>query len=179
MESLLEPIYNRLRLLVGRCIITATKYNKGDLEADVELIAGEKRRNIEFLQQYGFSSRPKGNVSALAVFVGGNRDNGAVIATNGDDFAANLEPGEVLVHSPHGQKILLKNDGSIEMEAASGKSIVCKNKIECPEIDCSGDVSAQNVSAKVEVSGNMGLIHLTKHTHVCSSPGSPSATPLG
>lgn len=164
-EALLEPIYNRLRLIVGRCAIMATKYNSGDLEADIELIAGEKRRNVEFLQQFGFCSRPSGNVSGVAIFVGGNRDNGVVVATNGDDLRPDLQPGEVLVHSPHGQKILLKNDGSIEMEAAAGKSIVCKSDFECQK-----EVYANAVTPASRVS-------LSKHIHPTAVGPTSSPTP--
>ena len=106
LENLIEPIMAKLRLMVGRCVILASKYKDGELNADLELIAGEKRRGVEFMQQFGFSSRPKGNVEGVALFVGGSRDNGVVISTKGD--FPELSEGEVMVHSPFGQKILLK-----------------------------------------------------------------------
>lgn len=135
VEALLEPLISRLRLMVGRCVLTATRYKSGELLADVELI--EKRRNIEFMQHYGFSSRPKGKVNGVCVFVGGSRDNGIVVATEGEEIRQSLKEGEVAVHAPFGQKILLKEDGSIEITAASGKKIVCKNDIECEmEVTC-------------------------------------------
>lgn len=173
---MIDAILNRLRLIVGRCIITATRYNDGELLADAEFLADENRRNMEFLQQYGYSSRPKGVVSGVAVFVGGNRDNGAIIATNGEEMGVKLEPGEVCVHSPFGSSILLKNDGSVEIKAASGKNIVCTGGLEV-----SGDLTAQNVNAKLEVAANTMAVpvHLSTHTHVCASPGSPTAVPLG
>ena len=75
-EALLDPILAKIRLMVGRCVILASKYKDGELLADIELVAGEKRRGVEFLQQFGFSSRPKGDVEGIALFVGGSRDNG-------------------------------------------------------------------------------------------------------
>jgi len=83
-ESLIEPLMAKLRLMVGRCVISASRYKNGELLADIELVAGERRRNVEFLQQFGFSSRPKGDVEGVALFVGGSRDNGVVIATRGE-----------------------------------------------------------------------------------------------
>ena len=121
-EALLEPIMAKIRLMVGRCVIIASKYSDGELLTDIELLAGEKRRGVEFLQQFGFSSRPKGDVEGIALFVGGSRDNGVVISTRGD--CPELEEGEVMVHSPHGQKILLKSDGSINLTNENGGSIV-------------------------------------------------------
>lgn len=121
-EALIEPLKKRLGLIVGRCVILACKYKDGEILADIELVAGEKRRAVEFLQQFGFSSRPKGDVEGVALFVGGSRDNGVVVATRGD--CPELEEGEVMVHSPHGQKILLKSDGSVNVTNKNGGSIV-------------------------------------------------------
>lgn len=121
-EALLEPIMAKIRLMVGRCVIIASKYGDGELLTDIELLAGEKRRGVEFLQQFGFSSRPNGDVEGIALFVGGSRDNGVVISTRGE--CPDLEEGEVMVHSPNGQKILLKSDGSVNITNKNGGSIV-------------------------------------------------------
>ena len=118
-ESLIEPLMKRLALIVGRCVILASKYKDGELLADIELVAGEKRRGLEFLQQFGFSSRPKGDVEGVALFVGGSRDNGVVIATRGE--CPDLEEGEVRMYSPFGTSITLKKDGSIEFKTKSNK----------------------------------------------------------
>lgn len=62
---MMNKILNSLRLMVGRCVVMATRTENGEMLADLELIAGEKRRGVEFLQQFGFSSRPMGDVRAL------------------------------------------------------------------------------------------------------------------
>lgn len=152
-EKILQPVFERLRLIVGRCVIKAVSYSSKEQNAEIELIAGEKRRNVQFIQQYGFSSCPKGDVSGIAVFIGGRRDNGAVIASNGDDISSSLSPGEVMVHSPFGQKIFLKEDGSIEVSANSGKKIVFKNEIECER-----EISAMTITPASKVT-------LSKHVH--------------
>lgn len=182
----MNKILNSLRLMVGRCVVMDTRTENGEMLADLELIAGEKRRGVEFLQQFGFSSRPMGDVSGLALFVGGNRDNGILIATNADGKSPELKKGEVCLFSPHGQKILLKEDGSVEVSAAAGKKIKLVNDVECSgNFDCTGNVKATgdveglNVAAKVEVSAAAGIIHLTKHTHICTAPESPSGPPVG
>ena len=97
MREMIEQIVSRIRLMIGRCVITATKYDGGDLSADAELLAGEKRRALEYLGLFGFSSRPKGNVSGVALFIGGSRDNGVIVASHGDasEMAQELKPGEV------------------------------------------------------------------------------------
>lgn len=117
-----QKIIEKLRLVVGRCVIKAVRYGDDGPVADLELTAGEKRRGVAFLQQYGLISRPKGLVSGLALFVGGDRANGAVVACNGEESAMQkqLKEGEVCLLAPFGQQIYLKEDGSISLVSANG-----------------------------------------------------------
>ena len=147
-ESLFEPLAKRVALMVGRCVILASKYKDGELLTDIELVAGEKRRGVEFLQQFGFSSRPKGDVEGVALFVGGSRDNGVVIATRGE--CPDLEEGEVRVHSPFGTSMTLKKDGSIEFVTKSNKFRFVG------DVEATGDFKAMCDGA---------FVTLTKHIH--------------
>lgn len=160
--DIINEIVAKLRLIVGRCIITAVRQDKGGALADIELLAGEVRRNVEFLQQFGFSSRPDGDVSGLALFVGGSRENGVVVGSKGNasNMNVDLAPGEVAVHSPFGSSIILKKDGSIDLVA--GNKILNFDG----ELKVTGDVTA-NV--------NILPISLVKHKHGTGvGPSSPS-----
>ena len=84
LDAFFDKIISRIKLIVGQCVIQACKYRDGEMVADVELLAGEKRRGIEVMQQFGFSSRPKGDVDGIALFVGGSRNNGVIIAMRGE-----------------------------------------------------------------------------------------------
>lgn len=173
--NVLEPILSRLRLIVGRCTVIASKYVSGELETDVELVAGEKRRGVEFVQQYGFSSRPKGEVDGIALFIGGSRENGIVVATH-SDFPEKLEEGEVAVHSPYGQYIWLKKDGSIVAKPTNGKSFLVEGAL-----DVRGHVFATDeVAAKcVDAAGtfvNAAAYNLSTHKH--GSAMGPTTPPI-
>lgn len=146
-EALLAPILAKIRLMVGRCVILASKYKDGELLADIELVAGEKRRGVEFLQQFGFSSRPKGDVEGIALFVGGSRDNGVVISTRGE--CPDLKEGEVRVHSPFGSSITLKDDGTVELVTNSKKFRFVG------DIEATGDVKAMCDAAFVTLAGHI------------------------
>lgn len=146
-EALLDSILAKIRLMVGRCVILASKYKDGELLADIELVAGEKRRGVEFLQQFGFSSRPKGDVEGIALFVGGSRDNGVVISTRGE--CPDLKEGEVRVHSPFGSSITLKDDGTVELVTKSKKFRFVG------DIEATGDVKAMCDTAFVTLAGHI------------------------
>lgn len=146
-EALLDPILAKIRLMVGRCVILASKYKDGELLADIELVAGEKRRGVEFLQQFGFSSRPKGDVEGIALFVGGSRDNGVVISTRGE--CPDLKEGEVRVHSLFGSSITLKDDGTVELVTNSKKFRFVG------DIEATGDVKAMCDATFVTLAGHI------------------------
>lgn len=171
----LEPILARLRLIVGRCVLTATRYKDGEMLSDIGLVADEKRRNVELMQQYGFSSRPKGDVDGVAIFVGGSRENGVVIATRGE--CPELKPGEVMVHSPFGSSIKLKEDGSVEV-VTSSKKIKFVGDIETTgKVTVGGGIEAGGtIETDVDVVAmrKTTLVHLSTHMHATAALGSPS-----
>ena len=147
LERVLNAIKSRIRLMVGKCLITACKDNA----ATISLLLGESREDVEFYQQYGFSSRPVGSVGGVALFIGGSRDNGVLVASRGDDadMKMSLEPGEVAVHSKFGTAIVLKKDGSVLIKT-NGK----KTRIE-GDLDVTGDVKAICDGVFVTLSGHI------------------------
>lgn len=175
MERLLNPIKARIRLMVGKCLITAC----GSNTVDLSLLAGETRDEVDFYQQYGFTSVPVGKVSGVALFIGGSRDNGVVVASRGEDkkMAIELEPGEVALHTLFGSNVVLKKDGSVLVRPKSGKVMRVEG-----DLNVVGNVWAtKDVAAKcVDVAGTMtdGLVHLTRHTHPSGAgPTGPTAGP--
>lgn len=175
MERLLNPIKARIRLMVGKCLITAC----GGNTVDLSLLAGETRDEVDFYQQYGFTSRPVGKVGGVALFIGGSRDNGVVVASRGEDkkMAIDLEPGEVALHTSFGSSIVLKKDGSVLVKPKNGKVMRVEG-----DVNVVGNVWATKDFAAlcVDAGGTMaeGLIHLTKHTHPSAvGPTAPTTGP--
>lgn len=125
MIRLLEKIRNSIRLIVGPCLIEKASKEKKGIQANIILLGNEKHSGLRVLQQYGIASVPAPNSEAVALFVGGSRDNGFIVATQGDsgDVPA-LKEGEVALFSKFGQTILLQEDGSVNMSTSSGGSIV-------------------------------------------------------
>lgn len=159
--------------MVARAVIESCKNGS----VNIGLLAGENREGVDFMQQYGFSSRPKGNVSAVALFVGGSRDNGVVVASRGDDsdMGVELEEGEVAVHSPFGSVIHLKKDGSILMKPAEGARVRIDSELEVTNnILSTGDVAAGCVDVDGKIM-DMPAVHLKQHLHP-TAVGPTSAT---
>jgi len=172
MERLLNPIKARIRLMVGKCLITACGGNKVDLS----LLVGETRDDVDFYQQYGFSSRPVGKVGGVALFIGGSRDNGVVVSSRGEDkdMAIDLDPGEVALHTKFGSSVILKKDGSVEITANGDVNVKTKNGL--------GNLKVEGyVLATMDVKSmcDTAPVSLTLHTQASAVGSTAPPTPGG
>jgi len=77
---MLAPLRNRVYTMITRAVIeTVTSDNKMQL-LKATLLAGEDKEAMEHFQEAGFVSTPIEGAEALAVFPGGNREHGIIVA---------------------------------------------------------------------------------------------------
>lgn len=172
-ERLLNPIKARIRLMVGRALIKACE----DGKVNISLLADETREDVDFFQQYGFTSMPKGTVGAVALFVGGSRDNGVVVASRGEDkdMGVQLEKGEVAMHSSFGSSIILKKDGSIVIKSKTGQPVRVEGDVNVVgSVMATAEVAALCVDAAGKFVDAAPAVHLSRHMHASAvGPTSP------
>lgn len=151
--------------MIARAVVTACD---GET-VKINLLAGESREDVDFFQQYGFSSRPKGSVGAVALFVGGSRDNGVVVACRGEngDMDVELEKGEVAMHSPFGSSVILKKDGSIVIKTNTGKPVRVEGDVHVVgKVLATDDVAAMCTDVpQVGLVDVPPAVHLSSHLH--------------
>ena len=132
---LLAPLARRLRLMVGRAVISAIADGGKVQAAQVRLLDGEVRDGVEVLMQYGMASNTPGQPEGLYFSVGGDRDHGVMVATadrgsNRPDLAA----GETVVYTDEdtaadGHRIHFKNGRVIEIVAGESKIVLTPDGI--------------------------------------------------
>ena len=167
MTEILESLRRAIRLIVGKCVIEASKLGSDGVETNVILLGGEKHSAVRLMQHYGFASVPGDGAEAVALFVGGARDNGVVVSTQGPaSQIPKLEKGESCLFSQYGQSIIMKKDGSVQVFAASGKDIVFNNRLVAKQdISCDKNVKAGgNVSAQGDVKTQTNSLNLHVHS---------------
>lgn len=136
-----EMVTNRIRNMFARGEIK--KVTKGKTsKAKVEFLDGEVFDGIEMPHQFGSQSNPPVGSEVIALFLGGNRDHGSIIATftKAHTQQPDLEEGETAYFDKTGSKIVLKADGSIRMTPSGGTFYITGN------IVVSGDVTDKNGS---------------------------------
>jgi len=96
LKSLIDPLRQRVLLMIGRALILAV----GEDGLRLKLLADEETEGVPQMQEYGFSSKALEGCEALAVFQGGNRDHGMVVATEDWRYRPkDLQSGEAALYT--------------------------------------------------------------------------------
>lgn len=109
MGNPIRDLGNRVMMMFGRGVLRGVNDSSGRQQLQVELLKGELRDGVEHMQNYGFTSHPKGGDVAVA-FIGGNREQGIVLVVDDRRYRISLEPGEVAIYDDQGNKIELLRD---------------------------------------------------------------------
>lgn len=159
----LRELGSRVMMMVSRGVLRGVNDTAARQQLQVELLKGELRDGVERMQSYGLTSHPLGG-DVVAVFLGGNREKGIVLAVDDRRYRLSLEPGEVALYDDLGNKIELLRD-MVKVTA------VTKLQVEAPEgvldintLDINGAILRHNGK-------NIGSTH--QHSDV--TPGSGSS----
>jgi phage baseplate assembly protein V len=112
IEAAIQRIIQRVQHVIGRGRVT-TGNDAGNVQLlQVKLGADEIRDNTPRLAEFGFTSMPPAGSDAVVVFIGGDRSNGAIIATGHQaSRLKGLKPGEVAIFDDQGQSVFLTRAG--------------------------------------------------------------------
>jgi len=168
IRQMVEPLAKRVKLGIAKAVIDSVKDSSGELQRlKLQVLADEVLGSVERAQEYGFSSVPFSGTEALVVFVGGNRANGVVVATDDREYRPSGSEGDVFIYNRSGVTIKLNQaDQSLELTAPEGV------KINANDIFLGDELSGESA-----VKGESLKTWLDTHTHVGSAPGSPTSPP--
>lgn len=117
LRKALAPLQRRVLNLIARGVIKAVKDSGGLQRLQMTLLAEETANDIERIQEYGFASNPKDGAEGLALFLGGDRSHGVVIATDDRRYRMKVSPGKVAIYDDEGQYVYIKTGGVVEVKA--------------------------------------------------------------
>jgi phage baseplate assembly protein V len=167
----IERLYIRLLMVFGRALVKVVNDAGGLQQLQIQLGKDELRDNTPRFAEYGFTSSPLSGARAIAIFMGGDRSNGAVIATDDPRYRpTGLKSGEAVVYDHLGRKIYLTQDG-IVIDGA-GAAIKFMN---CPTLSTDGDFTAKGeITAEA---GTANSVSLTGHDTSNVQPGAGTSGP--
>jgi phage baseplate assembly protein V len=176
INNQLAPLTKRIKLVVGRCVLDSVKDSTGLQNLKIVIMADEVLDKIERVQEYGFTSYPLAGCEGVAVFTGGNRDNGVVIATDDRRYRpSDLAEGDTCLYNAYGTRVILKNaDGSVEVITDS------ELKVNAPLVNIlSDEINLGNGTLEKLIKGETFQTYFNTHTHTgnLGAPTSPPITP--
>lgn len=156
----MENLFWSLMRSLGRGRLTRIDDTGPVQLVQMQLSAGETRDKTPRLAEYGFQSHPPAGADAVALFLGGDRTNGFVIACNHQQYRVRgLASGEVCVSDDKGQSVLLSAAGIVVN--GGGLPVLITNTpqvtADTPRLHCTGDItSGQSITAAQDVSDQGG-----------------------
>ncbi|NHR08002.1 phage baseplate assembly protein [Chromobacterium haemolyticum] len=109
----------------------------------IRLLAGETQDDVEHFEPFGLTAVPMADAEAIALFLGGDRSHGVVIAVGDRRYrVTDLTPGETAVYNAHGHKLVLYRDRA---ELLTPRFDVTANGgvfIKAPILNVSGQIRA-------------------------------------
>ncbi|QCO13989.1 phage baseplate assembly protein V [Azospirillum brasilense] len=163
----MERLYGRLMMAIGRGRITSVNDGGNVQKLQVQLGADEVRDATPRLVEYGLTSVPPAGTDVLAVFLGGDRSNGVVVATGHQaSRPKGLKVGEVCVYDDQGQEIRITRAGIVIKGA--GKPITIqgtpKVRLETDRLEVTGDIHDRCDDPGGRTMADMRAIY-NEHTH--------------
>lgn len=114
LNKLIAPLHRRIMLSIGRAVLNAVYDDAPTQLVQVSMLSGEVRDKMERMAEYGFTSVPLSGAQGVAVFVGGDRGHGVVIATSDPrSRMKGLQPGEVAIYDDQGQSVHITRAGIV------------------------------------------------------------------
>lgn len=169
MGNPIRDLGNRVMMMFGRGVLRGVNDSNGRQQLQVELLKDELRDGVEHMQNYGFTSHPKGGDVAVA-FIGGNREQGIVLVVDDRRYRISLEPGEVAIYDDLGNKIELLRD-MVKVTAIQHVEVLA------PTIKLIGDLEVVgNIKSTGTVTNNgknIGSTH--QHSGVTAGSGNSGA----
>ncbi|MEG1604097.1 MAG: phage baseplate assembly protein [Cloacibacillus sp.] len=168
IKKLTRPVAQKAALASARCIIKLVNDSVPLQSVQIDALAGETRSDVERVQEYGFTSMPQADCRGIAIFIGGDRSSGVVIATDDTRYRKkDLLPGEVAIYTDEGDYIHFKRGKEIEIVTG------CKLIVTAPQTEITGDIS---ILGNVTVSGDVVASgkSLVNHIHTCPHGGNTS-----
>lgn len=177
LQRLTEDMRGKVRLMVGRAILAAI-YDGGPIQtAQAKLLADETHDDMERVQEYGFTSVPLPGAEGVAVFVGGNRDHGLIIATDDRRYRLKgLPGGEVALYTDEGDTIILKRGNTVEITTQTLLvSASTKVRMVTPLLEVTGEIKDRCASDGLTMEEMRNIYNV--HTHSDPQGGSVAPPP--
>ncbi|MCL2430287.1 MAG: phage baseplate assembly protein V [Alphaproteobacteria bacterium] len=185
-------IHQRVMNMIARGRLAASNDDEGMQFVDLSLLRGESKARVERFQTYGFSSHAPRGSEVIALFLGGSRDHGVVLAIdNRRSRIRGQREGEVAMYTDEGDYLVLRRGNSAQLrtkflDVKAEDEFVLETEhliIKAQQIEIEGDVHLKGnltVDGNINASGGnitqTGDINVTGNITATGSINAPSGS---
>ncbi len=174
-SRMLAPLRGRIYNMVARAVLHMVANAPGIQAVQIELQEGEVRSNAEHFFDFGFSSTPLPGAEAIAVFPGGSRDHVLVVKIDDRRYRFKANAGGSALYDANGSVVHMKNDGTVEVIAATRVDITCPLVRMTGDLEVEGDITDRYLT---DNTSNHSLRQTYNvHTHPENDNGGPTSAP--
>lgn len=117
MQRAMKPLKDRVLLMISRAVVSGVDDSKDIQELQLKVLFGETLARVQRLQGFGFNSVPPSGIDAVVLFIGGNRENGVVVATDSKELRpTDWAVGESGFYNSEGSIAVLRTGGKYEVD---------------------------------------------------------------
>ncbi|WP_428492168.1 phage baseplate assembly protein V [Rhodopila sp.] len=168
---MIERLWQRIQNFVAPAKLMIADDSGPVMRAQIKISYLETRDGVPVVQEFGFSSVPPAGSDVIAVYVSGDRSNGAVVATGHQATRpTGKQPGESVLYNAFGMTIYLTQDGIVIN--GGGKPITFTN---CPTILQNGDIHA--TGQVIQGYGSADQVSLGTHRHGTGTAAAGTVSP--
>lgn len=140
--NILNVLARRIRRLAGRAQIRRVTYANKRRYFQIIQEGGAPLDDVEHLEPFGFTSHPLQNAETVVLAFNGNGSHSVAIVAGDQRYRLEIEEGEAAMYNNFGDKVHIKKDRTISIEAA------VKVIIDTPHTHMTGKLTvAQSIAA--------------------------------
>ncbi|MDR0673314.1 MAG: phage baseplate assembly protein [Zoogloeaceae bacterium] len=168
-----DPVWQRLQLLFAHGVGLLLGHEK----AQARVLDEEILPNLDRVEPYGFSYRPKPGCQTYLLFPSGDRSYSVALVIGDKQYNMQLQEGEVAIHDDEGNYVHLQRGGNIVVNAAQTVTVKAGTKVrlETPLLEVTGDIVDQCDTTARSMRGMRATYD--SHTHPENDSGGPTSAP--
>lgn len=142
IAKLLAPLRMRAANMLAKAVVALVNDGTKLQRLQITVLKGETRNDVDRIQDYGLTSHPEPGARAVALFLGGDRGNGLVVAVDDERYRVKVAAGEVALYAKWGQVVHLRADTGLTIVALGDVELrgrhVRIHGTESVTLDCAG-----------------------------------------
>lgn len=139
MKKFSDRVARGLGNLLARAVLAGVQQNKLQV-LQLQVLAGETKDGVELFEPYGHTGVALPGAESVVAFLDGGRTHAvALVQTDRRYRPTDLQPGETCHYGRDGQRVVMRNGGKVEVQAATEVKVITGKVILQADVDIIGN----------------------------------------